>query len=74
MKQGTQDLKVSIQHNPQSQSQFNAEQLEAIDDERSKIPGYTWHFDVNNESLQLVPEEIHNAATHLGIKAFQREV
>ena len=32
----------------------------------AKIPGYTWHHDVYEGRIQLVPESIHSACLHVG--------
>jgi hypothetical protein len=49
---------------------FNADQLRAIRAGESTIPGYRWHH-VSGGELQLVPEPIHTAVSHIGSGAMR---
>ena len=65
-KEATKCLKQSIMNGEASKTTFNDIQLQAIMKEQGKIPGLTWHHDLNK--LQLVPETIHNhpSLKHVG--------
>ncbi|MCS1350752.1 HNH endonuclease [Mechercharimyces sp. CAU 1602] len=60
-KEATKQLKQQIIDNPELEKRFTTkDQLVAIDKERKKIPGFTWHHHQEKGILQLVPTEVHS--------------
>ena len=47
-------------------SYFDDTQLSAIARGQARIPGYTWHHDVQAGLIQLVPTSIHSTCPHYG--------
>ncbi|MDH3000469.1 hypothetical protein A1D23_01155 [Chelonobacter oris] len=45
---------------------FNIEQVHAIRNGESKIPGFTWHHHQDTGRMQLVPEWEHSKTGHVG--------
>ncbi|MGY4679539.1 VENN motif pre-toxin domain-containing protein, partial [Ursidibacter arcticus] len=45
---------------------FNIEQVRAIKNGESKIPGFTWHHHQDTGRMQLVPEWEHSKTGHVG--------
>lgn len=65
-KGATKQLKTAINKDPKLKKKFNKEQLEAIDNEEDRIPGFTWHHHQEPGKMQLVPTEIHSKTGHTG--------
>ena len=60
-------LRQQLYKNPELESRFTEEQLEAIYDETSvAVPGYTWHHTEEPGKFQLVDTEIHSGSGHTG--------
>lgn len=72
MRMATRDLREQINSGKISRSQFSPEQLKAIQSGRSKIPELTWHHHQDRGRMQLVPEERHDAARHIGGDAMSK--
>ena len=72
MRMATRDLRKQINSGKISRSQFSPEQLKAIQSGRSKIPELTWHHHQDRGRMQLVPEERHDAARHIGGDAIHK--
>ena len=72
MRMATRDLREQINSGEISRSQFSPEQLKAIQSGRSKIPELTWHHHQDRGRMQLVPEERHDAARHIGGDAMSK--
>ncbi len=68
MKQATRDLWEAIRRGEVSASSFTPAQLADIRRGRRKIEGYTWHHNAQSApaSMQLVPEAVHKAVSHVG--------
>lgn len=66
MEEATSSLRDGILRNPSRAEMFNGQQLEAIMNGESKIPGFTWHHHQDFSRMQLIPENIHNATGHVG--------
>lgn len=49
-----------------SKSRFDDDQLKAIEKERGKIPGYTWHHHQDFSRMQLVKTFEHGKTGHVG--------
>lgn len=56
-----------LENNPEFASNFDEDQLEAISAGK-KPSGYTWHHDVKQGNMQLVPTRIHQNCGHYGGK------
>ncbi|WP_258838584.1 DUF4244 domain-containing protein [Mechercharimyces sp. CAU 1602] len=65
-KEATKQLKEQIKKNPDLKKQFTAEQLEAIQKVKDKIPKYTWHHNQEEGILQLIPYSVHSRTGHTG--------
>ena len=72
MRMATRDWREQINSGKISRSQFSPEQLKAIQSGRSKIPRLTWHHHQDRGRMQLVPEERHDAARHIGGDAMSK--
>ncbi len=67
-KYANQELKDKVQSDPEFAKQFNAEQLEQI--ENGETPdGYTWHHNEEQGKMQLISTEDHQNNRHTGGKA-----
>ena len=67
-KYSNQELKDKVQSDPEFAKQFNAEQLEQI--ENGETPdGYTWHHSEDQGKMQLISTEDHQNNRHTGGKA-----
>ncbi len=66
MRMGTRDLRTTIQTNPQLRSQFEPDQLQAIQSGRANIPRLTWHHHQDSGRMQLVPRDVHADTGHIG--------
>jgi DNase/tRNase domain of colicin-like bacteriocin len=65
-KEATRQLKQAIERNPNLSRQFTQEQLNAINQEKDRIPGFTWHHHQEPGKMQLVPTRIHGRTGHTG--------
>ncbi len=65
-KEATQHLKTALDSGSIRSNQFSMEQLQAIYKGNAKIPGFTWHHDL--QKLQLIPAIVHNhpSMKHVG--------
>lgn len=67
-KEANEQLKDSVDNNPDVAKLFNEEQLEDISN--GKTPeGYTWHHSEEKGTLQLVDTETHASTGHTGGKS-----
>lgn len=62
----TQQLKDSLEKNPQMQENFTAEALERIEKGLPRVPGWTWHHTATPGKLQLVDSNVHFDTKHTG--------
>jgi hypothetical protein len=62
----TLELRDFLEDNPDLISYFDDEQLSAIGRGQDRIPGYTWHHDIRDGRMQLVPTLIHKSFPHYG--------
>lgn len=65
-KEATVQLKEAIRSGQINKSVFDSNQLNAIENELEKIPGFTWHHHQDFGRMQLVPQDIHGPTTHIG--------
>ena len=68
MRMATRDLRNTLDSNPQLRSQFEPDQLQAIQSGRASIPRLTWHHHQDTGRMQLVPRDIHRDTGHIGGK------
>jgi filamentous hemagglutinin len=66
LRMATRNLRAQVNAGKVSASQFTSAQLKAINSGLDKIPGYTWHHHQNTGRMQLVPQDIHSGARHVG--------
>ncbi len=58
-------LQEAIDHNPELANRFTSAQIEDIRD-GDKPDGFTWHHDVAEGRMQLVPTRVHQSMGHVG--------
>ena len=68
MRLATKQLKADIASGKVDKNMFTKLQLDRIDDEVRKIPGYTWHHHQETGRMQLIPEDVHEWIKHVGGK------
>ncbi|MFC6053161.1 HNH endonuclease [Acinetobacter portensis] len=68
MSQATKDLRDAINAGKISTESFTPTQLKQIKAGSGQIDGYTWHHNAQSSpnNMQLIPEDVHNAALHIG--------
>lgn len=66
MRMSTRDLRTTIQNNQQLRSQFDPDQLQAIESGKPNIPRLTWHHHQDSGRMQLVPRQTHKDTGHIG--------
>ena len=68
MRAATRDLRDKINTGAVDRNSFTPAQLKAINSGREAIPGYTWHHNAQSspKNMQLLPNDVHNAAKHIG--------
>jgi filamentous hemagglutinin len=66
MEAATRQLKNDIAVGRVDRNLFTKAQLDKIEDEARKIPGYTWHHHQETGRMQLVPEDLHEWMGHIG--------
>jgi len=71
MKRATEDLHSKIASGQIDSNQFNASQLQDIANGKRKIDGFTWHHNADTGSMQLIPQDVHDAAKHIGQNALK---
>jgi hypothetical protein len=59
-------LREAVDSGQVSRHLFTSDQLRAIYQGKSDIPGYRWHHHQDLGRMQLVPEAIHSKTLHLG--------
>jgi hypothetical protein len=62
----TLELREHLREHPDLISYFDDEQLSAIGRGQDRIPGYTWHHDIEAGRMQLIPTSIHSTCPHDG--------
>jgi len=62
----TLELREHLREHHDLISYFDDEQLSAIGRGQDRIPGYTWHHDVQTGRMQLIPTSIHSTCPHEG--------
>ena len=74
MRADTKDLWKAILSGKVPKNQFTNEQLMKIKAGNEKIPGYTWHHNVQSSpnNMQLIPNIIHKAVRHTGQKSLKK--
>lgn len=66
MRIATRDLRDQLNDNPQLRSQFEPDQLQAIQSGSENIPRLTWHHHQDAGRMQLVPRDTHRNTAHIG--------
>ncbi|MED1594375.1 MULTISPECIES: HNH endonuclease [Bacillus] len=64
----TNALKKEIEDGKISKDLFTVKQLRLIDQEAARIPDLIWHHHQGAGKLQLVVQDVHESARHLGGK------
>ena len=69
MRAATRELRENIDSGKLSASSFTQVQLKSIKAGDEKIPGFTWHHNPLNNTMQLVPFKVHKSVLHIGERA-----